>query len=166
MFEFPPRFQIFLTDVYEPEENTLRVVVTEAKTLSAHAPGPFPSSSLSSIAIAADSRCFEFVWHQYVAWQIRNESFALPETGGQFGVFLERNTSAYLRFLEETTFATSVVQKPMRHWAINCLNHCVDVVSFGEPRIREITLPQDARFWSGSNWSAEGPNTGTSTSVP
>jgi hypothetical protein len=26
----------------------------------------------------------------------------------------------------------------MRHWEINCLNHCVDIVSFDEPIIREI----------------------------
>ncbi|TWB91257.1 hypothetical protein FBZ93_113125 [Bradyrhizobium macuxiense] len=155
MFEFPPHFQILLTDLHEPEENTLRVVVTEVKTLSAHAPGRFPPSSLSPIAIAADSRCLEFVWHQYVAWQVRNESFALPEEGGQFGVFVERNTSAYLRFLEETTFAASVVQKPMRHWSINCLNHCVDIVSFGEPRVGQIEPSRDVRFWSGSNWFSE-----------
>jgi hypothetical protein len=61
----------------------------------------------------------------------------LPEKG-QRGIFLERKSSAYLSFLEDTTFATAVVQRTMRHWELNCLNHCIDVASFDEPIIREI----------------------------
>jgi hypothetical protein len=138
MFKFPSdRFRIFLTDLCEPEDNSLRLVVAEAKTLSVQAQVPGIASSLSPITITADSRRFEFVWEDYVAYLVRNESFALPEKG-QRGIFLERKSSAYLSFLEDTTFATAVVQRTMRHWELNCLNHCIDVASFDEPIIREI----------------------------
>jgi len=97
------------------------------------------------IIITSDSRRFEFVWQNYVAYLVRNESFAQPdkERPPVVGAFLERKSSTFLRFLEETTFATAVMQRPMRHWEINCLNHCIDVVSFDEPIIREISDSED-----------------------
>ena len=136
--QFPPpdRFWIFLTDLHEPEENSLRLIVAEAVTVERKEIILAPASSLAPIMITSDSRRFELVWKDYVAYSVRNESFARqPSFVGAFG---ERKSSAYLRFLEETTFATSVVQRPMRHWEVNCLNHCIDVVSFDEPAIREL----------------------------
>jgi hypothetical protein len=146
MFEFPSdRFRIFLTDLCEPEDNSLRLVVAEAKTLSMQEQVPGTPWSLSPIVITADSRRFEFVWEDYVAYLVRDESFAVPEREGPAGIFLERKSSAYLRFLEETTFATAVVQRTMRHWEINCLNHCIDVASFDEPIVRELQNGSEER---------------------
>lgn len=148
MFEFPSgRFSIFLTDLHEPEDNALRIVVAEANALPDQTEEPFPHSSIAPIAIMADSRRFEFVWNDYIAYLVRNESFALSEKEGSSGIFLERKASIYLRFLEETTFATSVIKKPMLHWSIICLNHCIDVVSFSKPMVREIDgLAGEARL--------------------
>ncbi len=141
MYGFPSdQFWIFLTDLREPEDNSLRLMVAEAKTLQAVEHPLFPGSSTRPIVVTADSRRFEFEWRDYVAYLVRNESFALPEKGQPTGIFLERESSAYLRFLEETTFATSVIEKPMRHWVVNCLNHCIDIASFSEPTIREISV--------------------------
>jgi hypothetical protein len=141
-FQFPPpgKFWIFLTNLHEPQENALRVAVAEAITASATEKIPYIASLVVPITITPHSRRFELVWKRYVAYSVRNESFVIAdkERPAVGGVFLERKSSAYLRFLEETTFATSVIQKPMRHWEINCLNHCVDVASFDEPIIREI----------------------------
>jgi hypothetical protein len=146
--QFPPpgRFWIFLTDLHEPEENSLRLAVAEAVILEPNEKISGPASLRAPITITSDSRRFELVWKNYVAYSVRNESFAQPDKDcpSVTGVFLERKSSAYLRFLEETTFATSVMQKPMRHWEINCLNHCIDVVSFGEPTVREINTSEDS----------------------
>jgi hypothetical protein len=146
--QFPPpdRFWIFLTDLHEPEENSLRLAVAEAATIEPNEKISGPTSLRAPITITSDSRRFELVWKDYVAYSVRNESFAQPDKDcpSVTGVFLERKSSAYLRFLEETTFATSVMQKPMRHWEINCLNHCIDVVSFGEPAVREINTSEDS----------------------
>ena len=143
---FPPgQFWVFLTDLREPEDNSLQLAVAEAKTLGSREQTTGPSSSMVPIIITSDSRRFEFVWQNYVAYLVRNESFAQPdkERPPVVGAFLERKSSTFLRFLEETTFATAVMQRPMRHWEINCLNHCIDVVSFDEPIIREISDSED-----------------------
>jgi hypothetical protein len=141
--QFPPpgRFWIYLTDLHEPIENSLRVAVAEAITVIPKEKISGPASLRAPIIITPDSRRFELVWESYVGYSVRDEGFAQSEKDRPsiVSVFLERTSSAYLRFLEETTFATSVIQKPMRHWEINCLNHCVDVVSFSEPIIREIS---------------------------
>jgi hypothetical protein len=141
LFPPPGRFWIFLTDLREPKENSLRVAVAEAITIMPKEEISAPSSLLAPIEITPRSRRFELVWKSYVGYLVRNESFVIPDNKSErpdSGVFLERKSSLYLRFLAETTFATSVIQKPMRHCEINCLNHCVDVVSFDEPTIREI----------------------------
>jgi hypothetical protein len=141
MSGFPSdEFWIFLTDLDEPEENSLRLMVAEAKTLGEVEHPLFPSSSTRPIVVTEDSRRFEFVWKDYVAYLVRNESFASLEEGQPTGTFLEKKSSAYLRFLGATTFATAVVDKPIRHWAVNCLNHCIDVASFSEPVVREILV--------------------------
>lgn len=142
-FQFPPAglSWIFLTNLHEPQENTLRLAVAEAIVGAQTQKIPEIASLLAPIEITPRSRRFELVWASYVGYLVRNESFVIPDNKSErpvAGVFLERKSSVYLRFLEETTFATSVIQKPMRHWEINCLNHCVDVVSFDEPAIREI----------------------------
>src|SRR5689334_445665 len=105
------RFRIFLTDLREPEDNSLQLIVAEAKTLGVKEQTEF--GLLAPIVITADSRRFEFVWEDYVAYLVRDESFALREEGQPIGIFLEKRSSSYLRYLEQTTFATSVVQKPM-----------------------------------------------------
>ena|SRR5216110_253657 len=153
--EFPPpgRFWMFLTDLHEPEENSLRVAVAEAIAVQRSESTSGPVSSMAPILITSDSRRFELVWRDYVGYSVRNESFAQSDKDGpsSVGAFSERNSPAYLRFLEETTFATSVVQKPMRHWAINCLNHCIDVVSFDAPIIREIGNSAENKISARSN---------------
>jgi hypothetical protein len=140
--QFPPpgKFWIYLTDLREPRDNSLRLAVAEAITGTPTEKVSGIASLLAPIIITPHSRRFELVWKNYVAYSVRNESFAQSdkERPAVVSVFLERKSSAYLRFLEETTFATAVMQKPMRHWEINCLNHCIDVVSFDEPIIREI----------------------------
>ncbi|MGX1323918.1 hypothetical protein AB7M17_007371 [Bradyrhizobium sp. USDA 377] len=139
VYGFPSdQFWIFLTDLNEPEDNSLRLMVAEAKTLGDVEHSLFPASSTRPIVITEDSRRFEFVWKDYVAYLVRNESFASLEEGQPTGIFLEKQSSAYLRFLDETTFATAVMNKPIRHWVVNCLNHCIDVASFSEPVVREL----------------------------
>jgi hypothetical protein len=124
--------------MHEPKENSLRLAVAEAITIMPKEEISAPASLWAPIRITSDSRRFELVWKDYVGYSVRNEGFAQSdkEPPSEAGIFLERKTSAYLRFIEETTFATSVIQT-MRHWEIK-LNHCVDVVSFSEPIIREI----------------------------
>jgi hypothetical protein len=138
------QFSVFLESLHEPEDNALLLKIAEAKEIAAEKHdliiGSHTLSDLTPIRVTPDSRRFQLFWESYVAYSVRNESFALADKNDpEFrGVFVERSTSTYLRFIEETTFATSVFQKPMRHWQVNCQNHCIDVVSFDEPSVEEV----------------------------
>jgi hypothetical protein len=114
---------IYMTELSEPESNTLRVVVSEAKPKEV-------------------ARHFELLWPTYVAYSVRNESFAQfdkdrPDSDSQL---TERASSAYLRFVAETTFAAGMVglvlKGPLRHWELTCADHFLDVVSSTPPVIR------------------------------
>ncbi|MEH2478611.1 hypothetical protein V1282_001968 [Nitrobacteraceae bacterium AZCC 2146] len=133
-------FLIYLTELNEPVENSLRVIVAEAKTDDRTKSDTIIASSITPIVITPDSRRFEFVWKSYVAYSVRDETVAQHDKDRPpvSSTFLERRSSAYLRFLEETTFAAAIAQRPIKHWEINCLNHCIDVVSSEEPEIRQI----------------------------
>jgi hypothetical protein len=74
--QFPPsdRFWIFLTDLNEPEENSLRLAVTEAIVVP-------PIEKVLGIAVTPikvrpESLRFELFWKDYIAYSVRNESFA------------------------------------------------------------------------------------------
>ncbi len=145
MNDFPTGLRmIYMTELGEPQPNKLRVVVSEASAV-----GPERQISETDIfgkelIITPESRHFEFLWESYVAYSVRNESFAKfdkdrPTCNSQF---TERSVSAYLRFVAETTFAEelvgSVLKGPIRHWELNCLDHFLDVVSSLPPKIRQI----------------------------
>jgi hypothetical protein len=124
--DFPAgRGMIYMTELSEPGPNKLRVLISEAKPKE----------------IARD---FELSWENYVAYSVRNESFAQfdkdrPSSDSQL---TERVSSAYLRFVAETTFAAgmvgSVLKGPLRHWELTCGDHFLDVVSSTPPAIRLI----------------------------
>src|SRR5436305_7065520 len=69
---------LFLRELSEPEENTLRVVVEEAK-----ANGPPEDIEILGKVISgtrpieSDDTCrlFELIWPSYVAYAVRNESY-------------------------------------------------------------------------------------------
>ncbi|WP_221227158.1 hypothetical protein, partial [Novosphingobium sediminicola] len=52
------------------------------------------------------------------------------------GKMLERRSnSAFFRYVSATTFADDEYPGPLEHWSLTTLNHCVDVVSVGPPRV-------------------------------
>ncbi len=137
---------IYLRDIGEPEENSLRVVVEEAK-----AEGPpedievLPgkvSSGLRAIESDWTCRAFELVWPSYVAYSVRNESFCSEDKVEQWEgrLFCLYSKSHFLDYVARATFATADYPGPLRHWGINCQNHIVDVVSTVEPVVRCIKL--------------------------
>lgn len=135
---------IYLREMSEPKDNTLRVVVEEAK-----ADGPTedveiaPGIILSgSQAIESDSACrlFELSWSSYVSYSVRNESFcSIDDQEVHEGRLLCRYTkSHFLDYIAKATFASAEYPGPLVHWGVNCLNHIVDIISTVDPTIREI----------------------------
>ena len=130
---------LYLTTIGEPTCNQLRIVVTEGLL------GDFEKVDLESnifgearpIIITDQSRSFELRWSNYVAYVVRDERFwAAEKEEPLFPHHLKRRfNSAFLRFVSETTFADDHYPGPLEHWAVNTLNHCVDVVSVGRPQV-------------------------------
>ena len=138
---------LFLTELGEPKDNVLRLVLAEAaagrlsseKSLSEHPPEIqmlLANAGAKEIEHGPGCRTFEIVWPSYIGFSVRDESFSLPETEkGEGQLFVQYNKSKYLDFIAATTFANSEHPGPFKHWAIYCLNHSIDVVSTAEPLV-------------------------------
>ncbi|MDB5707614.1 MAG: hypothetical protein JWN66_4730 [Sphingomonas bacterium] len=141
--EFPGGpLNLFMTEIGEPEENTLRVVVTEGELgdLTSVDMAGTEISGARPIEMGPDSRKFEFYWDSYIAYVVRNESYWKKETGeAEFSShFYSRTTSAFLDYVAATTFASEDYPGPMTHWALDTLNHCLAVVGIEAPRLRQL----------------------------
>ena len=129
----------YLTDIGEPAANRLRIVVAEG-LLGELAKIDIDGVDLGKgrpFLVTNESRSYELRWDNYVAYAVRNESFwkgenyELPRSS-----MLERRlNSAFFRYVSETTFADDEYPGPLEHWSLTTLNHCVDVVSVGPPRV-------------------------------
>lgn len=140
MTEFPAgRLRLYMTDIGEPEDNRLRVVVMMTR-LGESEDGPFGGQARQ--ILADPDTTFELTWDSYVAYAVRNESYAQLEEGeSQPESNLHvRQTSAFLEYVHKSTFASDDYPGPMQHWALYTLNHCLDVVSCAAPQIRRIEM--------------------------
>jgi hypothetical protein len=135
---------LFLRECSEPEENTLRVVVEEAK-----ADGPpgeievLPGKVFNDmVAIESDPSCqeFELVWRSYVAYGVRNESFTTWDDSEVFEgqIFRVYSKSHFRDYVARATFATDDYPGPLKHWCLVCLDHLVDVIGCAEPELRRL----------------------------
>ena len=130
---------LYLTEIGEPSDKKLRIVVAEA-FLEEPSPLEIDNINLGNswpIVVTNESRFFELNWDDYVAYVVRNESFwqAEPQEPQMTKNFYRRVNSAFLQFVSTTTFADDYYPEPLQHWALSVLNHCVDVVSVQPPRI-------------------------------
>lgn len=138
--EFPDGLlNLYLTDIGEPSENQLRIVVVEG-LLGEPTKIDIDGVDLGegrSILVTDESRSFELRWDNYVAYAVRNESFCKGEDDElPRGKMLERRfDTAFFQYVSTTTFADDEYPGPLEHWSLTTLNHCVDVVSVGPPRV-------------------------------
>ena len=137
---------LLATDIREIEELTLRLAIEEAK---AQAPltavdgdGPLAEILLGASPIKTDATCrlFRPIFDQnhMVSYSVLNESFGKypqpPEefTGKLFRVFSQ---SHLLEFTRRATIASDEYPGKLMHFQIVCLNHIVDVICTGPPKI-------------------------------
>lgn len=133
---------LYVTDIGEPSDNSLRIVVTEGL------PGELEPLNIAgvdfgegrAIQIKNESRHFELIWNNYVAYVVRNESYwkAEPLEPPMVDQLERRFNSAFLEFVSKTTFADDDYPGPLQHWALTALNHCIDVVSAEPPRVHKL----------------------------
>jgi len=129
---------LYLEDLSEPEENAFKVVVLEAATGIVAKPGDnAPLTNVSPIEHTQGCRVFEITWSSYIAYSVRNESYAQNGDDKFEGrLFRYYSKSHFLDYVASATLATSDYPGPFRHWSIACLNHVIDVVSQVEPAMR------------------------------
>lgn len=139
MIEFPKgRRYFYLEEIGEPKDNTLRLVITEAAAQEDEVEVPgFPGTARPIISIP-DGRPIDLLWERYIAYAVRNESYAISEEGQPplNDMLSERSDTAFLAFVAKSTLATHEFPGPFRHWELVCLNHVIDVASTTAPIIR------------------------------
>jgi len=127
---------LYLDALSEPEDNALRAVVLEARSDMAVSTATVPVTNVSPIEHTRGCRVFEVTWDSYIAYSVRNESYAQNGSDAFEGnLFRLCSKSHFLDYVACATFATSDYPGSFRHWSIVCLNHVVDVVSQVEPKV-------------------------------
>jgi hypothetical protein len=138
----PSDVSFWLCAIDEPRTNDLRVIVIEAKP----GPGLVETDLGPATPIRPDSvsRAYEIVWSQYVAYNVRNESYFQPEPGEVLGgpSLAVRTASAYLTYVSASTFATNDYPGVLTHWRLYLEWHCVDVVSVDPPTVRLLSAAE------------------------
>ena len=137
---------LYLTSVTEPSDNQL-IIKIKAATVSNEEEDLFideknlgPVRAISSDGSGSE---YELFFKSYGSYSITNESFtALNKNDERIGrLFCVYSKSNYLDYIRETTLVnyTYDYNNTLGHYALNCLNHIVDIVSMDEPVIRRIS---------------------------
>lgn len=132
-----------LNQISEPQDNSLRVLVEEARSSGIPEDITIAGTTIRGTqSIISDASCaaFELVWDTYIAYSVRNESFVSGNDYEQFEgrLFCIYSTSHYLDYIRKDTIASPDYPGPFQHYSINCLNHIIDVVAIHAPRITKV----------------------------
>ena len=132
---------LYLREIGEPRDNRLRVVVEEADA------SPFAESrkiagaaltELHPIESGENSRLFEIIWENYIAYDVMNESYArvgdydVVQSGKLMKIY---SRSHFLDYLALASIASEGYPGPFMHYGLICLNHVVDVACPNPPTI-------------------------------
>lgn len=135
---------LFLRDITEPEGNSLRLLIEEAsanpESASIEVAGT-RISDLHRVESSEQSRLFEFLWHNYISYSVRNESYVTSDDSGEkvLGRLLRvYSKSHFLDYVSRATFATAEHPGPFQHFQLICQLHIIDVVSTDAPQIRRV----------------------------
>jgi hypothetical protein len=136
---------LFLNKLIEPRDNSLTIVLDEAKANHAKK-GPTVIGSItlpgdsSPIEPTPDCQIFTLHWKNYVSYCVTEEMHGSrgkyedeTYTGRLLRVY---SKSHYLDFVEKDTGAHF---EPYHHYKICCSNHLIDVVSTDRPQISAST---------------------------
>jgi hypothetical protein len=136
---------LFLREISEPRENSLRLIVEEAMAnVFAERPMPSPNDPLYEILkggvtveSTSDCRKFELHWTRYVAYLITEEMVASGgNRGGEVYAGNLFRTYTESRFLDYISRYTGNHFEPVQHYELICENHIIDIASYRPPEIR------------------------------
>lgn len=136
-------YSLFLREISEPKENSLRLLLEEAFVLPEEVTIAVGGTEITGghlIKSTTGSRLFEIVWDFYVAYSVRNESYV---NRGQSEIFSGRlarfySKSHFLDYVSRATFACTDHPGPLQHIGFVSECHIVDVASTQPPRVTQM----------------------------
>jgi hypothetical protein len=131
---------LFLRELNDGPDNALRILVEEGRTQDAVQNIEVAGIEISGVrAIEHDGSCrvFELTWGNYVCYAARNESYAQGDEKEWKGQRVRRHESSrFLGYVAEDTFASAHYPGPFGHIEIVCEHHVIDVASMDEPTVK------------------------------
>jgi hypothetical protein len=131
---------LYLQQLSEPKDNSLRIVLDEAIDLRSE---PTVPGLTGYWPIESTPRCktFELYWKCYAAYLVTEELVGSNAAGGyEDEVFTGNLLRLYSKshFLDHLTRDTGGHTDPLQHYKVICLNHLIDVAAYAPPEIRVI----------------------------
>jgi hypothetical protein len=138
---------LYLRELTEPRDNSLRLVVQEAVVNFSGLVRPYPErpestelfTAVSPIESTCTCRTFELTWKFYVAYLVTEECVGScgqyddeAFTGKLFRVYTKSH------FLEHLARDTGGHAEEVLHYKLTCLNHLIDVAAYAPPEIRQL----------------------------
>lgn len=134
---------LFLKSIEELGEGVVRLTVeagvenTEAKDIAI---GGTVFSGLHQISASESTPEYEITFASYIAYAVRNESYASRDKqevwqGKSFRVY---SKSRFLDFVRSATFATAEYPGPFAHYSLGCQDHVIDIASTAQPEVRRV----------------------------
>jgi hypothetical protein len=136
---------LYLREIGEPAQNSLRLLVEEAFVMPQEVTVKFGRTEIANchpLKPTPSGRLFEIVWNNYVAYFVANESYSTRNESEEFrGRFARLYTkSHFLDYISQATLATSEYPGPMKHIQLVCECHIIDVVSTQFPAVSQHRL--------------------------
>lgn len=138
---------LYLRELTEPRDNSLRLVVQEAVVNPAGTAAFHPElpelqeiiKGASPIESTDACRIFDLTWKRYVAYLVTEEyvgSCGRDDdeifTGKLFRVYTKSH------FLEHLARDTSGHTEQILHYKLACLNHLIDVAAYAPPEVKQV----------------------------
>ncbi|MBC2664943.1 hypothetical protein H7F51_05385 [Novosphingobium flavum] len=159
-FRFPADIRnLYAVEIGEPFPKCLRVTVAEGVP-GAEEPLEIPLGdktldlgTAQPIEAGPSSRVYRFEWDHYVAYAVRNESYAAAEMGeDERDLFRIEPNSPFADYVRATTVASDKDPGPLTHWALDTLNHKIAVVSDTPPEITQLDPNERVELLVQSGW--------------
>ncbi|HEY2822066.1 MAG TPA: hypothetical protein VGJ06_13570 [Candidatus Acidoferrum sp.] len=138
---------VYLRELTEPRDNSLRLLVQEAVVNPAGVVGihlelPELAGLLrdaSPIESTDACRSFELTWKHYVAYLVTEELVGSCGHNGDEvftgSVFRVYTKSHFLEYLARDTGGHT---QPLLHFKLICLNHLIDVAAYDAPEVKQV----------------------------
>lgn len=133
---------ILVTELLEPEENTLEFELTIGKV--SDNPENIIVCDVNiglSRGISFDGKCqrYKIVFENYIGYAVINESYETlggeSFSGNRIRIYSDSN---FLNYIKLDTFATSDFPGTFKHYAFISARHIINIVSQSEPKINKV----------------------------